>query len=189
VIVYREHTGEALARYMAEAGENETPPHIVALLGKYAVAAIDALGPTAAAPTFLDVGCRFGAMEPCLDGLAVYEGIDINPAAVARGLELGRTVGATPRRAVYDIVFCRQTIQFSADLAVLMAWLSSLVAPGGILFLAQSIPYDLADERHANALDSADDLRPLMRELVVEHVAALEEISTAETVVVARRRA
>ncbi len=186
MITYREDASEDLGRYMSESGENDTPPHVVALLGKYAVAALTALGP-AQEPTFLDVGCRFGAMESCVQGLAAYEGVDINPAAIARGLELGRAVGFEPRNAAYAVVFCRQTIQFSTDLAAFLSRLASLVAPGGILFIAQSIPYDLKDERHANALDSAHDLGPLLTGLDVEHVGANADISAAETVVIARR--
>jgi len=160
------------------------PPHR-ALLARYAAWAIEQLGRDEG--TFLDVGCRLGELSEVFAGSAFsYAGCDINPEAVRRARALGRNVTHGWPSDSFDLVFCRQALQYTNSVPAMLSSLCARVAPGGLLCLVQSVPYAIDGEHHFNSIDSIDDVLAAIS-LPIEHAAPVTAISPSEVVFLARR--
>jgi len=109
--------------------------------------------------SLLDVGCYAGSMQDSLVGSGwAYEGIDFYVPAIDFGKTRGRNVHARPQFDSYDVVFCRQVLQFLPDVpAFIQHELEAKCKVGGIVCIVQSIPY-LIEGHHYNSMNDLTDL-------------------------------
>lgn len=179
---YEQHVARLVETDRVE--ELVSSPHR-ALLARYAAWAIEQLGRDEG--TFLDFGCRLGELSDVFEGAAfTYTGVDINPVAVERARVMGRNVTSEEPAATFDLVFCRQALQYAENVPALLRRLCLHVAPGGLLCLVQSVPYAIDGEHHFNSIDSIDDVLAAIP-LPIEHAAPVTAISPSEVVFLARR--
>ncbi len=189
MIRYRQGDYAAHVARLAEIDpvEDAVPAPHRELLFSYARWAIDRLGPVRPPLSVLDVGCRLGELGDALPRVLVnYTGCDVNPEAVRRARELGRNVTSGAPLAAFDLVFCRQVLQYAESIPALLASLCVRVAPGGLLCLVQSVPWAIDGAHHWNACDSLEDLTDRIP-LPIEHAGPVAAISPSEAVILARR--
>ena len=169
--------------------EATVPLHVRYALSAFAFFAVVRHGGHGSPASFLDVGCRLAWLADFFrDTQYIYEGIDANPHASVQAQGLGRPVSRSPERPAYDIVFCRQVLQYLDDLPGFIRYLEGLVAPGGVLVIVQSIPWSLEAPHHFSAVDHLDDIIACIS-LSIEHGQPLTLASEREIVILARRPA
>ena len=182
---YERYVTRSLVKHSKPGPEPANQDQLANLLAQYGAAALAAHG--GAVAHFVDVGCNVALLGDRLPSGVVYEGVEANPHAAERAMRRGLRVSGEFTRATYDVVFARQMIQFLSDVPGFLADLAAKVAPRGILFLVQAVPYGLSAPHHFNAIDQVEDLTACLSGLSLERARPMDDISPSEFVIIGRK--